>query len=95
MLIWGSGHKTIRESVTDNSVCAGCGRANGFSVVVDYDYSHIYWLFKSVKNVQTSLVCENCGHAQGVDSQRKSDLFAKLGGNPIPFMDRFGGVAFC
>ena len=92
MFIWGSGHNTVQKSVTDNCICSGCGGTNNLSVVVDYDYSHIYWIFKSVKNVRTSLVCENCGHAQDADDQKKSDLFEKLGGNPIPFMDRFGGV---
>jgi hypothetical protein len=90
MIFWGSGHKTIRKSLTGYFVCPGCGRKNCSSVVVDYDYQHIYWLFKSVKNVQASLVCDNCAHAQGPDDQRQSDLFEKLGGNPIPFMHRFG-----
>jgi hypothetical protein len=94
MFVWGSGHKTIQKDVNDSSVCTGCSHANEFSVVVDYDYSHIYWIFKSVKNVKTYLVCGNCGHAQDSSNQTESDLFAKLGGNPIPFMDRFGGVVF-
>ena len=92
MLIWGSGHKTVQKSVTDSLVCTGCSRANNFSVVVDYDYSHLYWLFKWVKNIKTSLACENCGNRQDADDQREGDLFEKLGGNPIPFMDRFGGA---
>lgn len=90
MIFWGSGHKTIRQSVPGYFVCPGCGRENSSSVVVDYDYQHLYWLFKSVKNVQASLVCDNCAHTQGPDNQTQSDLFEKLGGNPIPFMHRFG-----
>ena len=94
MFVWGGGHKIIQKDVTYSSVCAGCGRANELSVVVDYDYSHIYWIYKSVKNVKTYLFCQECDHAQEVNDQTESNLFAKLGGNPIPFMDRFGGVVF-
>lgn len=92
MLIWGSGHKDVRADITDTSVCPQCRRTNNFSVVVDYDYSHMYWLFKSIKNVSTSLVCKECGHAQALDKQRQGQLYSNLGGNPIPFMDRFGAA---
>lgn len=94
MFIWGSGHKTIQKSVTDNIICSECAGAIGHSVVVDYDYSHLYWIFRSVKNVQTYLVCENCSHVQGAEAKGESGLFAKVGGNPIPYTDRFGGVVF-
>jgi hypothetical protein len=93
MFVWGKGHKSARKSVIANSSCPGCGRADRMSVVVDYDYSHIYWLFRFVRNRKTSLVCEHCGMAQSADQERERDLYAKLGGNPIPIMDRFGGVA--
>lgn len=94
MFFWGSGHKTIHQSMTGYFVCPGCGSVNSSSVVVDYDYQHIYWLFKSVKNVRASLVCDSCAHTKGPDDQSKKDLFEKLGGNPIPFMHRFGAHVF-
>lgn len=90
MLIWGSGHKTIERGVEGLFLCARCGHSSIFSVVVDYDYSHLYWIFKFVKNVRTLLVCQNCRQAQEADDQKA--VFEKLGGNPIPITDRFGGV---
>lgn len=92
MLIWGSGNKTVKKHVVDSYICPECGRADNLSVVVNYDYSHLYWIFRSVKNVRTSLVCENCGTESAADKQRQKDLFDKLGGNPISYFDRFGGV---
>jgi len=94
MFIWGKGHKSVQKDVIENKVCEGCGRADQLAIQIDYDYSHIYWLFRSAKNVVAHLVCKNCGAVYAVDKNQHSALFEKLGGNPIPYTDRFGGIAF-
>lgn len=91
MFIWGSGHKRVTRDTSEIGVCSACGRTDNLSVAVDYDYSHIYWIFKSVKNVRARLACRQCGQANETGAT-KDELFSKIGGNPIPFMDRFGGV---
>ena len=92
MLIWGRRHKSVRKDIQDNFVCKACGRAGKSALVVDYDYGHLYWLFRFAKNLQVHRVCD-CGASYDVDKQGHQALFSRLGGNPIPAFDRFGGLA--
>lgn len=92
MFFWGSGHKSVRQKASGLVICTGCGQASDLSVEADYDYSHIYWVFKAVKNVRASVVCGKCGHVQGADGEKPGAFFQRFGVNPIPFMDRRGGV---
>lgn len=91
MIIWGRDRKSVRRNLGNTSTCPQCGHTKTASVVVDYDYNHLYGLFRYVHNVRTSLSCDSCGFTQVVDKREQRALFAELGGNPIPFMDRYGG----
>jgi len=89
MLVWGIGHKNIRADL-DVFACPVCKRTARRITVVDYDYSHIYWLFKGLKHLIVSVECEACGTVQEIDKNDQKVLFTELGRNPIPFMDRYG-----
>jgi hypothetical protein len=92
MFFWGSGHKSARQKAAGPVICQSCGQGQDLSVQAEYDYSHIYWLFKSVKNVKASLVCGSCGHVQPATDEKPSQFFERYGGNPIPRLDRHGGM---
>lgn len=91
MLFWGSGHKTVQKDVTGLIPCERCGQSSALSAVVDYDYTHLYWVFRSPKNVRASVTCGSCGESR--KAEKPKALFEKIGGNPISGFDRFGGVA--
>jgi|SRR5688572_24750655 hypothetical protein len=90
MFVWGSGHKTLRVSAGQATSCSHCGRFDTCSAVIDYDYSHIFWAFKGLKNMAVTTACEACGVTAPIDKLRERELFTNLGRNPIPFMDRYG-----
>jgi len=94
MFIWGKGHKTIELPQSVNLYCSECGSSSDHHASVDYDYDHIFWLFKGSKNHRTTTVCKNCQHPKTLVGVMEKELFQKLGGNPIPFMDRYGGHVF-
>jgi hypothetical protein len=92
MFIWGSGHKKLQVPFNDSAPCPACKRASTRTAVIEYDYDHIFWLFKGLKNKIASVICGACGTQYGIAKGAQKTLYAKLGRNPIPFMDRFGAV---
>jgi glutaredoxin-related protein len=90
MIFWGSGHKAVQKKMDGAVHCPSCGSTNELAAVVDYDYHHLYGIFRSVKNVKSYIACQKCGNAREVEN--KKDLFEQIGGNPIPKFDRFGGA---
>jgi len=92
MFIWGSGHKTIRIPIHNAPPCGTCGGDTLRSISFDYDYSHIFWLFKGIKNKAVSASCETCGTVVRLEAEHEKDIVRTLGKNPIPFMDRYGAV---
>lgn len=90
MFVWGGGHKTLRASAGPATSCSQCGRSGTCSAVIDYDYNHIFWIFKGLKNLAVTTSCDACGATVPVDKFREREVLASLGRNPIPFMDRYG-----
>ena len=58
--------------------------------MVDYDYSHIFWIFGGLKNEVTTLSCKACLAGRVLDSNERRQLFAQDSKDPVPFMDRYG-----
>lgn len=91
MFIWGSGHKTIGVPTSVKMYCMKCGSTTDHAATIEYDYDHIFWICKGSKNRQATTQCARCQQISSMDADAQKDLFAKIGGNPIPFMDRYGG----
>ena len=92
MFIFGSGHKTIRIPINNVPPCGTCRRDSQRVIAIDYDYSHIFWLFKGLKNKVVVGRCEACGTSVALDKSHEKDVYRALGRNPIPFMDRYGAL---
>ncbi len=90
MFIWGKGHKSIELPQPVSLYCMKCGSTSDHSASVEYDYDYAFWLFKGSKNQRTTTECGNCQHLNTLVGIMEKELFQKLGGNPIPFMDRYG-----
>jgi hypothetical protein len=91
MFIWGSGHKTLTVPVDTTHHCPSCNTTTAHHLRIDYDYSHIFWLFKGLKNKKISIQCEGCNLYHETDKATEKMLMASVGSNPIPLMDKYGG----
>lgn len=90
MFIWGSGHKTLVILIVDSHPCPECNQVAKKFLQIGYDYDHIFWLFKGIKNRVVTARCEQCMSVTKLDNNATKVLFSDIGSNPIPFMDRFG-----
>jgi hypothetical protein len=92
MFIWGKGHNTIKVPINNAPPCVTCNEIGHLVVRINYDYDHILWLFKGIKNKVVSVGCERCASELIVDKETETELFAAMPKNPIPFMDRYGAL---
>lgn len=90
LFVYGSGSNHLVVHLNDQSACAACGRPDTRDAVIDYDYLHIFRVFRNVKSKVVRVVCAACGNAENVESRHEQELYKSLGRNPIPFMDRYG-----
>jgi hypothetical protein len=86
--IWGRGHKTIKIPDPVQCHCRNCGATTRQQVSVEYDYDHIFWLFKGLKNEAVTFFCSSCQRQQSLPPSDLRELFSEMGGNPIPLIDR-------
>ena len=91
MFIWGRGHKTIKIPEPVQCNCMNCGATTRQQVSVEYDYGHIFWLFKGLKNKAVTFFCSSCQRQQSLSPSDQRELLSGVFRNPIPFMDRYGG----
>src|SRR5271166_5306648 len=92
MFIWGNGHRSLQFTLEKPKRCEHCGLEGERLLVIEYDYSHIFWVFKGLKNKVSTLICLRCTADEQLDKAGERAAFAELGRNPIPFMDRYGAV---
>lgn len=91
MFVWGRGQRSRTAKLHDGSTtCLSCGAAYGQDLQVEYEFKHIFWVFRGVKNEQYTTVCGECGGVNAVDRTHGKQLVSKAKRNPIPFMDRYG-----
>ena len=94
MFIWGSGHKTLKIPIGDLHPCEVCAQSGRKFLLIDYDYGHIFWLFKGLKNKIVSVECEQCATVSTVDKTTEKIIFASRGGNPIPLPGQSGTIGW-
>jgi hypothetical protein len=87
IVVWGS--QSIRQDLgfKEATGCDFCGQEAPFHLILDYSYSHLYWIFGRVTEKKYTLVCQRCHSALPLDA---GAVEQRLGGVPIPFMQRFG-----
>lgn len=86
MIIWGSGSAGGELAETQTQHCTTCERERPFKLFLEYHYAHIYF-FRWVTDKKYHEACDIC--RRGWELLAK-EVEGKIGGNPIPFMTRFG-----
>jgi len=86
MIIWGSGSGGVDLGVAEQRNCLTCEKERPFKVLLQYKYSHLYYL-RWVTKKTYHLVCDVCRRGWEL---KATDIEPKLKENPIPFMTRYG-----
>lgn len=96
MLIFGSGTDTINVRDEGKTTCPVCECKRRFSLVLNYGYGHIYYVFGFVSFRNYYITCNVCGRGEEIN---RTDIDPPLERDPIPFMRRHGlvliPVIFC
>ena len=87
MIIFGSGGQALSLGAADSRRCEVCEQTRPFSLLLQYRYFHVYYLFRAVVEKQYLLLCDTCNRGWQLD---KNQVEARMEKSPIPFMHRFG-----
>jgi hypothetical protein len=90
VFVFGSGYNRVMAHIDDERPCTSCGRMDTRDAVIEYDYQHIFRIFRSMKNKVVRVVCAACGDSHEISEPQQRQLYSSIGRNPIPFMDRHG-----
>ena len=89
MLVWGKRSETEDLGPTGVHNCPVCEQERSFRLLLNYEWSHMYWIFGQVSSKTYHVACEICNRGWEADSQ---EVEKQLEQNPIPFMRRMGWV---
>ena len=91
MIFWGSRTETINLGNVETKQCCTCEKERPFNLVLNYNWSHIYWLFGSVSKKNYLLLCDICSRGVHLDTKQ---VESSLNKSPIPFMRKHGASLF-
>lgn len=89
MIVWGSGGDVIDLGNVDTRRCQTCERDRPFTMVLQYRYWGLYWIFNFVTKKAYLLTCDVCNRGWEVEA---NTIERHLTAAPIPFMRRYGIV---
>jgi hypothetical protein len=87
VIIFGSASQVVSLGHGETTHCSVCDTDRSFSLVLYYEFEHVYFVFGYVKHKQYALVCDVC---QGRQLLNAAEVEKDLGRVPIPFMRRSG-----
>jgi len=88
MIIWSTGGDLINLGGQQAKPCATCGQERQFSLLLQYRFFALYYLFGVVTQKKYLLLCNICSRGWEMDDAKA--LEAQLTKSPIPFMKRYG-----
>ncbi|RUL75340.1 DUF3149 domain-containing protein [Dyella choica] len=94
MIIWGTRGKNAALHVVEHRDCKTCEKNQPFRLMLQYQYSHLYYVFRWVTKKQYFLACDICKRGWTLDAKKvEADFKQKQKPHPIPFGDRYGWAA--
>jgi hypothetical protein len=87
MIVFGTrGDKVLMERVQAEQ-CPVCERKRPFSIWLQYEYDHVWYIFGWLRSRKYYLLCDVCNRGKKLDRREYEQGIGKL---PIPFMQRYG-----
>ena len=83
--------ETVNLGHVEDRPCIVCERERPFNLILQYEWSDIYWLFGAVSKEQYLLLCNICSRGYALETKATAATLEK---DPIPFMRRYGGAIF-
>lgn len=91
MIVWGSGNDRVDLGTVEKRHCEVCERERPFSIILQYRYWGVYWVFNFVTAKQYLLACDVCGKGWELEAAKVESELDKV---PVPFMRRYGLLSF-
>jgi hypothetical protein len=91
MIIFGSNGASVLIEQAPAQRCPVCERERSFSVWLQYEYDHLYYIFGMLRSRKYFLLCDVCSRGERLE---RREYERQLGRVPIPFMHRFGCLIF-
>jgi hypothetical protein len=87
MIVFGTrGDKVLMEHSSARQ-CPVCERERPFSIWLQYEYDHVWYVFGYLRWRKYFLLCDICNRGQKLDRREYEQTIGKV---PIPFMRRYG-----
>ena len=87
MIIFGNASKTVPVRQTGTKRCPTCNADRPHTLVLQYDYFHIYWAFGHVNKKTYRDACNVCQRGLELSGP---EVEKTLPQSPIPPLERFG-----
>ena len=69
MIIFGAGKKSIDCNISHNLYCPTCLAFKDFDLLANYEYFHLYFIFRIALTKKYFLVCRRCNNGWEHDAQ--------------------------
>lgn len=86
-VIVGAGRDRVDVGPAEAMHCGSCRRVTPCRLFLDYEYSHLWFLFGKVDQKSYRCVCQGCGRESAAPA---AEVERRLEAIPIPFMRRWG-----
>lgn len=87
----GTAGRQLTFEPTETHRCATCGEARTFELQLVYEWGSLFYVPVCVTERQYRLVCAVCRHGWVLERRAAE---ARLGGDPIPWLQRNGWMIF-
>ena len=87
MIIYGWRRKTLSLGAMGAQPCAQCGFLRPFTMMLNYSYFCLYFIFGVITRRRYIAACNVCGRGAAMD---KSQVKSVIRERSVPFMDKWG-----
>jgi len=93
MIIFGQISEHLRLGPTNSRACPACRQEQPFSLLLEYDYAHLYYLFGFVTRRRFRVACDRCGNVWKASEKEIAEA-RPLARGAVPFLHRWGCLVF-
>jgi hypothetical protein len=86
---FGDGKDLVKAGSVGERHCFECGQKRPFSLMVGYEYGHVFYMFGWVRRIDYFFGCDRCKNLRPITKAHSVPFMKNV---PIPFMRRYGCV---